>query len=101
MKACCRALFSLLISCLAGCGLTANQKAAIANFGTATSATSDLVADQFNAMREDTIYVRTTLYSLGWGGVKLDDKALDFDAGMDLDDLQARLQAALALKNYG
>jgi hypothetical protein len=90
----------MAMATLVGCGMTTQQKAAVAKFSTATSELAEVSADHLVAIRNDTIVIRTGMSELGSKKVDVNDPVKDLDAGLDVDDLEARLAALVALKSY-
>jgi hypothetical protein len=87
---------------VAGCGgLTADQRVAVDKFGAATEALAATAVDTFVKTRRDVVALRTRMLALGSPAVDLADPALDLDGPLDLEPLRRRLQAAVALHDFG
>jgi hypothetical protein len=95
------AFLALLCPVLAGCGLSASQKASIEKFSTATAALGDLSAQHLVQIRQDVLALRTQMYEMGSDEIDLTDPANDLDGALSVAELQRRLRATAALKEFG
>ena len=113
-----RRIFCLSFLCItgliiAGCGLTQYQKEGISSFGRAASALGETSSEQFVTFRNDTI--RMNKMRLALEGKKLSpvtpdgkpadrdyfQRDLNFDSGLDPDNIKTRINAANLLSTYG
>jgi len=94
-------ILALLAAAVAGCGFTADQRAAAVRFGEATREMADLAAEALVRTRQDVVHLRTRMVELGSQSVDLTKPASDLDADLDVDKLELRLRAAARLKAYG
>lgn len=94
-------LFSAVFFYVTGCSLTAKQRAAVAEFATATVQVAELSAEEVVQIRQDVIDLRQGMLAIGAQSVNPQDPALDLDGPLDLKDAQARLEAIAALKHFG
>lgn len=88
-----------LVACLllVGCGLSASQRAAAMRFGGAAANLGAIAAEEFRQSRLDVIEMNTRRRALG-------DESVDperLDAYFTIDDVAARVDAAVALRRYG
>ncbi len=94
-------LVALLCSVLMGCGLSSSQKASIEKFSVATTALGDLSAQHLVWVRQDVIAIRTKMYEIGSDEIDFDKPDTDLDGALNIDELQRRLRATAALKEFG
>lgn len=82
---------------LVGCGLSASQRAAAMRFGGAAADLGTIAEGEFRRSRLDVIELNTRRRALG-------DESVDperLDAYFTIDDVAARVDAAVALRRYG
>jgi hypothetical protein len=95
------AFLALLCLVLAGCGLSAAQEASIEKFSTATATLGDLSAQHLVQVRQDVVAIRQQMYEMGSDEIDLTDPANDLDGALSVGELQRRLRATAALKEFG
>lgn len=114
----------LCVPILSSCGLSAQQRAAVQRFSTATTALADVTAEDFTSLRTDVIAFRMRRFEiqhrldLGEDDEEstsattdvermlarlLPTEAADeaIDGGVRIDDLEARLEAVAAMREFG
>jgi hypothetical protein len=82
---------------LCGCGLNAEQRTAVARFGTAAANLGAVAGEEFVRSRFDVIEMNT--HRLGLGDRTVDAERLD--GYFTMDDVVVRVEAAQALRSYG
>lgn len=97
----------------AGCGLTKTQKEGISSFGRAASTLGKASSEQFVAFRNDTIAMNKERLAIEGKKLstttpdgKLADRAfyqedINFDSGLDPDNIKIRMNAVNLLSSYG
>lgn len=90
-------LVLLCVLMLAGCGLSAAQRGAAVKFGAAAADLGAVAAEEFRRSRLDVIAMNTK--RLGLGDESVDAARLDGYFGVE--DVAVRMDAALALREYG
>lgn len=95
-------ILASLVSILAGCALTATQKAAVSQFSESAATLGDVTSSELGAMRDGT--VKMTIERLLLGGKSKDPNLGDqtsLDRGFDLKRVETVSGAARALAAYG
>lgn len=92
-----RGFVLLCVLMLGGCGLSAAQRGAAAKFGAAAADLGTIAAEEFRRSRLDVIAMNTK--RLGLGDESVDASRLDGSFGVE--DVAVRVDAALALREYG
>jgi len=93
---------AVLLGTLAGCALTAQQKAAVSQFSGSAAMLGDVTSSELIAMRDDT--VKMTIERLLLGGKSKDPNLGDqtsLDRGFDVERVETVSDATRALAAYG
>jgi hypothetical protein len=86
-------VLSLVVS---GCGLSVTQREATTRFAAASSGLGEFSANELSSLREATIQMNTKDIAIG-GMANIQN----LDGAFNLDDVSARINAAMALSSYG